>query len=73
MIHQPLGGAQWQASDILIAADHVKQTKDMLVDVYVKHTGNKRKDIEQHIDRDNWMLAPAAVKYGLIDKIIWEK
>lgn len=73
MIHQPLGGAQWQASDILIAAKHVEQTKDMLVDVYVKHTGNKRKDIEQDIDRDNWMLAPAAVKYGLIDKIIWEK
>jgi ATP-dependent Clp protease protease subunit len=70
MIHQPLGGAQGQASDILIAADHVKQTKDMLIDVYEKHTGNKRKDIELHIDRDKWMTSAAAVKYGLIDKII---
>lgn len=70
MIHQPLGGAQGQASDILIAADHVKQTKDMLVDVYEKHTKQKRKQIIQDIDRDNRMLAPAAVKYGLIDQVI---
>ncbi len=70
MIHQPLGGAQGQASDILIAADHVKQTKDMLIDVYEKHTSNKRKQIEQDIDRDNWMTAADAVKYGLIDQII---
>jgi ATP-dependent Clp protease protease subunit len=54
----------------LIAAKHVEQTKNMLVDVYEKHTGNKRKDIEQDIDRDNWMTPVQAVKYGLIDKII---
>ncbi|QQR93773.1 ATP-dependent Clp protease proteolytic subunit [bacterium] len=70
MIHQPIGGAEGQASDIEIAAKHIIQTKKKLVDFYVKQTGQKAEKISQDIDRDFWMNAEEAVKYGIVDKIV---
>lgn len=70
MIHQPLGGAQGQASDIEIQAREILRMKSMLNDVYVKHTGKKLADIEKSMDRDNFMSAAEAQKFGLIDKVV---
>jgi len=73
MIHQVMGGAQGQASDIKIAAEHILTTKDRLNKILAKHTGQDIKTIENDSDRDNFMSADAAKKYGLIDKIIESK
>ena len=70
MIHQPSGGSDGQASDIIIAANHIKRTKERMIDMYEKATGQKREKIMLDIDRDNWLLANEAVEYGLVDKII---
>jgi len=70
MIHQPLGGAQGQASDILIHADHIIKTRGILNGILVKHTGQSLKTIEKDTDRDNFMSAEEALKYKLIDQII---
>lgn len=70
MIHQPLGGTEGQASDIRIHADHIIRTKDRLNGILAKHTGQKIEVIERDTDRDNFMSAEDAVKYGLVDKII---
>jgi len=70
MIHQPLGGTEGQASDIEIAARHILKTKDNLNNILAKHTGKTAKQIEKDGDRDNYMSAEEALKYGLIDKII---
>lgn len=70
MIHQPLGGTEGQASDIRIHADHIIKTKDRLNDILAKHTGQKLEKIEKDTDRDNFLSAEEAVKYGLVDKII---
>jgi len=70
MIHQPLGGTEGQASDIRIHADHIINTKDRLNRILAHHTGQKISLIEQDTDRDNFMSAEEAVKYGLVDKII---
>ena len=70
MIHQPLGGAQGQASDIEIQAKEILRMKAMLNDIYVKHTGKKLADIEKSMDRDNFMSADEAKKFGLIDKVV---
>lgn len=70
MIHQPLGGTEGQASDIRIHADHIIKTKDRLNDILAKHTGQKLEKIEKDTDRDNFLPAEEAVKYGLVDKII---
>lgn len=70
MIHQPLGGTEGQASDIRIHADHIIKTKDRLNRILAKHTGQKIEVIEHDTDRDNFMTAEDAVKYGLVDKII---
>lgn len=70
MIHQVLGGAQGQASDIKIHAERILEMKDSLNKILQKHTGQKLSRIEQDTDRDNFMTAAAAKKYGLIDKII---
>ena len=70
MIHQPLGGAQGQASDIEIQAREILRMKAMLNDIYVRHTGNKLDKIEKSMDRDNFMSADEAQKFGLIDKVV---
>ena len=70
MIHQPLGGAQGQASDIKIAAEHILQTKANLNRVLSENTGKPLEVIEVDTDRDNWLSAKEAMEYGLIDKVI---
>ncbi len=70
MIHQPLGGTQGQASDILIHADHILKTRNTLNSILAKHTGQNLKTIEKDTDRDFFMNGDEAVKYGLVDKII---
>jgi ATP-dependent Clp protease, protease subunit len=70
MIHQPLGGIEGQASDIRIHADHILRTKERLNKLLAKHTGQDLKIIEKDTDRDNFMSADQAKKYGLIDAII---
>ncbi len=70
MIHQPLGGAQGQATDIKIVADHILQTKRKLNELLAQNTGKPLEVIEQDTERDNYMTAQAAMEYGLIDKVI---
>lgn len=70
MIHQPLGGTRGQASDIRIHADHIIKTKDRLNGILAHHSGQSIKKVELDTDRDNFMSAEEAVKYGLVDKII---
>lgn len=70
MIHQPLGGTEGQASDIILHANHITKTRDTLNDILAKHTGQNLKTIEKDTDRDNFMDAETAKKYGLVDKII---
>ena len=69
MIHQPLGGAQGQASDIKIRADLILRTRDMLNKILAENTGKPIEQIERDTDRDNFMTAEQALEYGLIDKI----
>lgn len=69
MIHQPLGGAQGQASDIAIQAAHMAKTKARLSDILAKTTGQDLDTILKDTDRDNWMSAEEAKAYGLIDDI----
>lgn len=73
MIHQPLGGAEGQATDIRLAAEHIIKTGDTLYKILAKHTGQDIKTIEKDCDRDNFMTAEQALEYGLIDKIIKNK
>lgn len=70
MIHQPLGGIEGQAADIRIHADHIIRTKERLNKILAKHSGQSMTVIEKDTDRDNFMSAETAKKYGLIDKII---
>lgn len=70
MIHQVLGGAEGQASDIEIAANHILRTKKKLNEILAKHTGKSLAQLTKDSDRDNWMTAEDALEYGLIDKII---
>ena len=70
MIHQPLGGAQGQASDIAIVAEHILKTKDKLNRILSEKTGQPLKRVEQDTDRDNFLSATEAVEYGLVDKVI---
>lgn len=70
MIHQPLGGAQGQASDIEIQAKEIIKTKARLNDILAKHTKQPMERIQADTDRDFFMSAEEAVKYGLVDKII---
>ena len=70
MIHQPLGGAKGQATEILIAADHIKRTKDRLNKILAENTGKSVEEIFADTERDNWLTAEEAVAYGLADKII---
>jgi len=70
MIHQVMGGAEGQASDIKIHAEHILKTKDKLNKILASHTGKKITEVEKDSDRDNFMSAEEAKKYGLVDKII---
>lgn len=70
MIHQVMGGAEGQASDIKIRAEHILKTKDKLNQILSLHTGKKTTIIEKDSDRDNYMNAQEAKDYGIIDKII---
>ena len=70
MIHQPLGGAQGQATEIKIAAEHILKLRDKLNNILSKNTGKKLKDIKKDTERDNFMDANEALDYGIIDKII---
>ena len=69
MIHQPLGGAQGQASDIKIRADLILRTRDMLNKILAENTGKPIEQIERDTDRDYFMTAEQAMEYGIIDKI----
>ena len=73
MIHQPLGGAQGQATEIKIAAEHILKTKDKLNKILSINTGKKLDIIEKDTDRDNFMDANTALEYGIIDEIIESK
>ena len=70
MIHQPLGGARGQASDIEIQAKNILKTKERMNKILAAHTGQNIKTIAKDTDRDNYMTADEALKYGLIDRII---
>ncbi len=70
MIHQPLGGAQGQASDIEITAREIMKLKKELYEIIAKHSGNTFKKVEKDSDRDYWMTAEEAVKYGMIDQVL---
>lgn len=70
MIHQPLGGAQGQASDILISARHIERTRENLNKILSENTGTPIEQISVDTDRDNWMTAKQAQEYGIVDKVI---
>jgi len=70
MIHQPSGGAQGQSTDIQIQAKEIQRLKDSLNELLSKHTGQDVKKVEADTERDNFMSATEACKYGLIDKVI---
>ena len=73
MIHQPLGGAQGQATEIKIAAEHILKTKDKLNKILSNNTGKSLEILEKDTDRDNFMDATTALEYGIIDEIIENK
>ncbi|MBR3145103.1 MAG: ATP-dependent Clp protease proteolytic subunit, partial [Clostridia bacterium] len=73
MIHQPLGSAEGQATDILIHADHIKNTRSKLNEILAAETGKPLEVIERDTERDNFMSAKEALDYGLIDKIITKR
>lgn len=73
LIHQPLGGAQGQASDILIAAEQIRKCKDTLYGILSQNTGKSVKEITKDADRDFWMTPDEAREYGIIDEIIYKK
>jgi ATP-dependent Clp protease, protease subunit len=69
MVHQPSGGFQGQATDILIHAEEIKGIKRRLNQIYVKHTGKDLATVEAALERDNFMSAEAAMEFGLVDKV----
>lgn len=73
MIHQVMGGTEGQASDIKIQAEHILKIKDKLNKILALHSGQKVEKIENDSDRDNWMIAEEAKKYGLIDVVLKNK
>ena len=70
MIHQPLGGASGQATDVEIQARELLRWKEVLTNIYVKHTGKTFDELRGDMERDNFMTAEQSVEYGLADKII---
>jgi len=70
MIHQPLGGAKGQATEIQIAAEHILKTKKKLNEILAANTGKPFEVIQADTERDNWKTATEALEYGLIDHVI---
>jgi ATP-dependent Clp protease protease subunit len=70
MIHQPMGGAQGQVSDIEISYKLIKKMQKSLYDILTHHTGQPYERIEEDCDRDNWMSAAEATAYGLVDEVL---
>ena len=70
MIHQPSGGAQGQATDISIAAEHILRTKQKMNEILAANTGKPFDVVAKDTERDNWLTAKEALDYGIIDKII---
>ena len=73
MIHQPLGGATGQASDIIIEAEEIRKCRDELCSILAEHTKQPFDHVFQDMDRDHWFTAQEAVDYGLVDKILKRK
>lgn len=73
MIHQPLGGFQGQATDILIHAGEIKKIKENIISLLSLHTGKKREKIAEDLERDFYMNAEESLKYGIIDSVIKER
>jgi ATP-dependent Clp protease protease subunit len=73
MIHQPMGGVEGQATDISIQAKEILRIKDSLNVIFAKHTGQTKAKIEADVERDYFMTAEEAKKYGIVDQIISEK
>lgn len=73
LIHQPMGGAKGQASDILIAAEQIRKCKDTLYGILSQNTGKSIEEITKDADRDFWMTPDEAKEYGIIDEIIYKK
>jgi ATP-dependent Clp protease, protease subunit len=69
-VHQPLGGFQGQASDVLIQAEEIQQTKRRLTRLYAEHCKRPYEDVERTLDRDHFMTAEQALEWGLIDRIL---
>ena len=69
-MHQPLGGAQGQATDIVIQAEEIMRLKSTLLGIMSKHTGKSVKDVEKDSDRDNYFSAQEAADYGLVDQVL---
>ena len=70
LIHQPLGGFQGQASDMLIHAEEIRKTKQLMTRLYAEHCGRSYEDFERAMDRDRFMTSQEALEWGLIDKIM---
>ncbi len=73
MIHQPLGGAQGQASDIKIQADHILKIKEKMTRILSENTGRRYEDVARDTDRDNYLTAEEAMQYGLIDRVYFKR
>jgi ATP-dependent Clp protease protease subunit len=73
MIHQPLGGYQGQATDIQIHANEILKIKNKMTELYVKHTGQNLAVVKRSLERDNFMSAEEAKKFGLIDHVVDER
>ena len=70
MVHQPSGGFQGQASDIMIHAQEILNVRKRLNEIYVRHTGQAIKKIEEALERDQFFTADGAKEFGLVDKVI---
>ena len=73
LIHQPLGGAEGQASDILIAAKEIEKTRQELISIISQHSGTPYDKVFADADRDYWMTSGEALEYGMIDNILGRK
>ncbi|CAI2435976.1 ATP-dependent Clp protease proteolytic subunit [Serratia ficaria] len=69
-VHQPLGGFQGQASDILIHAEEMKRTKHRVIGLYAEHCGRRYEEVERALDRDRFMTADEAVEWGLVGRVL---
>ncbi len=73
MIHQPLGGASGQATDIVITANHIQKIKEKLTKILAENSGKPYEQVAKDCERDNYMSAQEALEYGLIDKIFYKR